>query len=57
LFSTPSLAITGTLSANGSTGTAGYVLTSNGSSAAYWAAPSTGLTQAKAMALTFTFGF
>jgi len=57
LFSTPSLAITGTLSANGSTGTAGYVLTSNGSSAAYWAAPSTGLTQAKAMAITFTFGF
>jgi len=57
LLSSPSLAITGTLSANGSTGTAGYVLTSNGSSAAYWAAPSTGLTQAKAMAITFTFGF
>jgi len=42
LLSSTSHAITGTLSANGSVGTAGQVLTSNGSSAAYWANASVG---------------
>ncbi|OFY97459.1 MAG: hypothetical protein A2309_03735, partial [Bacteroidetes bacterium RIFOXYB2_FULL_35_7] len=37
------VALTGALSANGSVGTAGYVLTSNGAGAAYWAAASGGV--------------
>lgn len=36
ILSAPSVAITGTLSANGSVGTAGQVLTSNGAGAASW---------------------
>ena len=39
-----SLSIDSTLTANGGTGTAGQVLTSNGSSPAYWATASTGPT-------------
>lgn len=48
--------LTGTISVNGSVGTAGQFLTSNGSSAAYWSTPSS-LSQAKAIALAMTLGF
>lgn len=51
-------ALTGTVSANGSTGTAGQVLMSNGASPAYWATPSpSGPTKAQAIAYSMTLGF
>ena len=45
------------ISANGSTGTAGQVLTSAGSSAnAYWSTPAPGLTTGKSIAMAIVFG-
>jgi hypothetical protein len=60
----PSLTVTGNvtisntrISANGSTGTAGQVLTSSGSGAnAYWSTPSSGVTTGKAIAMAIVFG-
>lgn len=50
------LYVGGTISLAGSTGTSGYLLTSNGASAPTWqAAPATGVTQAKATMLNFIF--
>lgn len=47
--------ITGSLSANGSVGTAGDVLKSDGSTA-YWDAPAPGFTTGKAIAMAIVFG-
>jgi len=48
---------TGTAYAFTSAGTAGQVLTSNGSSAPTWAAPSGGISAGKSIALSMIFGF
>jgi hypothetical protein len=48
---------TGTAYAFTSAGTAGYVLTSNGSGAPTWAAASGGITTGKSIAMAMIFGF
>lgn len=48
---------TGTAYAFTAAGTAGYVLTSNGSSAPTWAAASGGITTGKSIAMAMIFGF
>ena len=47
----------GTISLAGSTGTSGYVLTSNGASAPTWQAASGGITTGKSIAMAMIFGF
>jgi len=48
---------TGTAHAYTSAGTAGQVLTSNGTSAPTWAAPSGGISAGKSIAFSMVFGF
>jgi len=48
---------TGTAHAYTSAGTSGQVLTSNGTSAPTWAAPSGGISAGKSIALSMIFGF
>jgi len=48
---------TGTAYAFTSAGSAGQVLTSNGSSAPTWATPSSGISAGKSIALSMIFGF
>ena len=48
---------TGTAHAYTSAGTAGQVLTSNGTSAPTWATPSSGISAGKSIALSMIFGF
>ena len=51
------LYVGGTVSLAGSTGTSGYVLTSNGASAPTWQAASSGITTGKSIAMAMIFGF